>query len=128
MYRETKWLAGLSLSKRAREVEANKKLAQGIRQLGKSMMFTWLSGDSSTLIPLCLIPFHLTKCEKALFGLTLVAYPILLLSVNRLPSKIKAGFPLVVHVVIDSMVDCNEMSIAANPPFLYYLDLSKPVN
>ena len=29
---ETKWLAGLSLSKRAREVEANKKLAQGIGQ------------------------------------------------------------------------------------------------
>ena len=27
--RETKWLAGLSLSKRAREVEANRKLAQG---------------------------------------------------------------------------------------------------
>ena len=29
-------IAGLSLSKRAREVEANKKLAQGIRQLGKA--------------------------------------------------------------------------------------------
>ena len=33
-------MAGLSLSKRAREVEANKNLAQGIRQLGKAMMVT----------------------------------------------------------------------------------------
>ena len=38
--RETKWLAGLSLSKRAREVEANKKLAQGIRQFEKAMIVT----------------------------------------------------------------------------------------
>ena len=37
---ETKWLAGLSLSKRAREVEANKKLAQGIRQFEKAMIVT----------------------------------------------------------------------------------------
>ena len=40
MSRETKWLAGLSLSKRAREVEANKKLAQGIRQFEKAMIVT----------------------------------------------------------------------------------------
>jgi len=33
-------LAGLGLLKRAREVEANKMLAQGIRQLGKAMMVT----------------------------------------------------------------------------------------
>ena len=38
--RETKWLAGLSLSKRAREVEANKKFAQGIRQFEKAMIVT----------------------------------------------------------------------------------------
>ena len=38
--RETKWLAGLSLSKRAREVETNKKLAQGIRQFEKAMIVT----------------------------------------------------------------------------------------
>ena len=38
--RETKWLAGLSLSKRARAVEANKKLAQGIRQFEKGMIVT----------------------------------------------------------------------------------------
>ena len=36
--RETKWLAGLRLSKRAREVEA--KLAQGIRQFEKAMIVT----------------------------------------------------------------------------------------
>ena len=38
--RETKWLVGLSLSKRTREVEANKKLAQGIRQFEKAMIVT----------------------------------------------------------------------------------------
>ena len=38
--RETKWLAGLSLLKRAREVEANNKLAQGIRQFEKAMIVT----------------------------------------------------------------------------------------
>ena len=32
------------------------------------------------------------------------------------PLKIRGGFPLV--VVINSMVDCNQMSIAANPPFI----------
>ena len=38
--RETKWLVGLSLSKQSREVEANRKLAQGIRQFGKAMIVT----------------------------------------------------------------------------------------
>ena len=36
---------------------------------------------------------------------------------NWLPSKIRAGFPLAVFM--NSMVDCNEMSVAANPAFLY---------
>ena len=74
-----------------------------------------LSGDSSRTGP---------------FRASPVAYPILHSPIECEPTaiKIKAGFPLVVHVVIDSMVDCNEMSIAATPPFLYYLDLSKPVN
>jgi len=41
-------------------------------------------------------------------------------------SKIRAGFLLV--VVINSMVEWNEMSLAANPPFLYSLGTIKPVN
>ena len=45
---------------------------------------------------------------------------ILLLRENHLPSKIEAGFSLV--VVMNSMVDYNEMSIAANPSTM--LDLS----
>ena len=38
---------------------------------------------------------------------------ILLMRVNRLPSKTRAGFPLAVV-----MVDYNEMSIAANTHFM----------
>ena len=40
-------------------------------------------------------------------------------------SKIRAGFPLV--AVINSMVEWNEMSIPANPPFLYSLGTLKHV-
>ena len=74
-----------------------------------------LSGDSSRTGPFCASP---------------VAHPILHSPIECEPTAIEnqSWFPLVVHVVIDSMVDYNEMSIAANPPFLYYLDLSKPVN
>ena len=69
-----------------------------------------LSGDSSRTGPYCASP---------------VAYPILHSPIECEPTAIEIqsrldGFPLVVHVVIDSMVDCNEMSIAANPPFLNY--------
>ena len=76
-------------------------------------MIVWCSllFDIIPFIPFCTSP---------------VAYSIviLLLVVNRLPSKIRAGFPLV--VVMNSMVvDCNEMiSIVANPPYFTILDLS----
>ena len=65
------------------------------------------SGDSKRTGPFCASP---------------VAYSIvhpLIEGENQLPLKIRASFPLAFSM--NSMVDCNEISIAVNPPFLYNL-------
>ena len=71
-----------------------------------SLMFKIIpfSGDSSRTGPFCASP---------------VAYSIVHPPIEGESASIEnqSWFPLV--VVMTSMVDCNEMSIAANPPFLY---------
>ena len=67
------------------------------------------SGDSSRTGHFCTLQWH-------------TPLSILLLRVNRLPLKIRAGCPLV--VVMNSMVDCNKMSIAANSSRTFNLHTS----